>query len=123
MPQKQEVSRENMETIVQDHEKRILALEQNYGEVKKELTSVQTIQMETKGTLLEEGQKQRELINKQREEIDQQRKEQKELMGQLINHTLGIKKNNNNMLWKVLIAFVSGGGVLYTIFDLISKNV
>ncbi|QJX63038.1 hypothetical protein HLK66_16145 [Niallia circulans] len=111
-----------MESIVQDHEKRILALEQNYGEVKKELTVVQTSQSEIKGVLVDEGIKQRELINKQREEIESQRKEQKELMQQLIAHTLGIKQNNNKNIWKVALAFAGGGGFLYAVFDLIAKN-
>ncbi|WP_437830662.1 hypothetical protein ACQRXC_03985 [Niallia taxi] len=116
-----EVSKKEMESIVQDHEKRILALEQNYGEVKKELTAVQTSQIEIKGTLLEEGQKQRVLINEQRNEIKEQRKEQKELMNQLITHTLGIKKNNNAKVWQLALAICGGSSILYTIFDLISK--
>jgi len=117
-----EVSKKDMESIVQDHEKRILALEQNYSEVKKELTAVQTSQIEIKGTLLDEGLKQRELINEQRKEIKEQRKEQKDLMGQLITHTLGIKKNNNINIWKLALALVGGGGFLYAVIDLIIKN-
>ncbi|ASN69133.1 hypothetical protein 7F23_20 [uncultured Caudovirales phage] len=123
MTETTEVSTKEMESIVQDHEKRILALEQNYGEVKQELTSVKTSQLEIKGTLLEEGQKQRELINKQREELEGQRKEQKELMQQLLTHTLGIKKNNNINIWKLALAIVGGGGFLYAVIDLIIKNV
>ncbi|MED5101059.1 hypothetical protein P9858_13115 [Niallia circulans] len=118
-----EVSNKNMESIVQDHEKRILALEQNYSEVKKELTIVQTSQSEIKGTLIEEGVKQRELINKQREEIEGQRKEQNDLLQQLITHTLGIKQNNNKNIWKLALAFAGGGGFLYAVFDLIVKNI
>lgn len=128
-----EVSNKDMESIVQDHEKRILALEQNYSEVKKELTIVQTSQSEIKGTLIEEGVKQRELINKQREEMEnqrkeqrkeqkEQRKEQKELMDQLISHTLGIKKNNNSKVWELLLAVLGGGGFFYAVIDLIAKN-
>ena len=122
MPAGVEVSNKDMESIVQDHEKRILALEQNYSEVKKELTIVQTSQSEIKGTLIEEGVKQRELINKQREEIESQRKEQKDLMQQLITHTLGIKQNNNKNIWKLALAFAGGGGFLYAVVDLIAKN-
>ncbi|WP_182104274.1 hypothetical protein [Niallia taxi] len=117
-----EVSNKDMESIVQDHEKRILALEQNYSEVKKELTAVQTSQIEIKGTLLEEGQKQRELINEQRKEIKEQRKEQKGLMDQLIAHTLGIKKNNNTKVWELALAILGGGGFLYAVIDLIMQS-
>jgi len=100
-----------MESMVQDHEKRILALEQNYSEVKKEMTAVQTSQLEIKGVLLKEGQEQKELINKQR-------KEQDELFRQLIGHTLGIKSNNNNKKWELLLAVFGGGGLVAGIIAL-----
>lgn len=96
---------EQMESIVQDHEKRILALEQHYGEVKKEMTAIQTSQLEIKGVLLKEGQENRELINKQREEQDK-------LFQQLISHTLGIRSNNNNKKWELLLAVFGGGGLV-----------
>ncbi len=103
-----------MESIVQDHEKRILALEQNYSEVKKEMTAVQTSQLEIKGVLLKEGQEQKELINKQRVEQDK-------LFQQLIGHTLGIKQNNNNKKWELILAVLGGGGFVYGIIEAFTK--
>lgn len=41
----------SMESIVQDHEKRILELEKNYGEVRKEITVVQTSQTKIENML------------------------------------------------------------------------
>lgn len=99
-----------MESIVQDHEKRILALEQNYSEVKKEMTAVQTSQLEIKGVLLKEGQDNRQLLN------DQQ-KEQRELFQQLMQHTLGIKATNNNKKWELVLAIFGGGGFLFLLFQ------
>jgi uncharacterized protein YeeX (DUF496 family) len=104
----------DMERMVQDHEKRILALEQNYSEVKKEMTAVQTSQLEIKGVLLKEGQDNRQLLN------DQQ-KEQRELFQQLMKHTLGIKANNNNKKWELALAIVGGGGFLFLLIQYIGE--
>jgi hypothetical protein len=101
-----ETEETNMESIVQDHEKRILALEQNYSEVKKEMTAVQTSQLEIKGVLLKEGQDNRELLNSQQ-------KEQRELFQQLMQHTLGIKSTNNSKKWELAIALFGGGSFLF----------
>ena len=103
-----------MESIVQDHEKRILALEQNYSEVKKEMTAVQTSQLEIKGTLLRESQEQKSMIANQT-------KDQGELLNRLISHTLGIKKTNNAKKWELALAvgggLVGGGGIILFVLE------
>ncbi len=103
-----------MEKMVQDHEQRILTLERNYSEVKKEMTAVQTSQLEIKGTLLKESQEQKELINKQR-------KEQDALFKTLVDHTLGIRKNNSNKKWELALAIFGGGGLFYGVIEIIQR--
>lgn len=44
-----------MREMVQDHEKRIISLEQNYSEVQRELTTVQNSQLRTENTVLSES--------------------------------------------------------------------
>ncbi|WP_312093811.1 hypothetical protein [Niallia sp.] len=107
-----EVSNKDMETIVQDHEQRILKLEQSYSDLKSQLVSVETGQLRIERTLLDEGREQKKLLA-------EQRKEQKELMDQLIAHTLGIKQTNSNKKWELALAIVGGGGFLYAVVDLI----
>lgn len=111
-----EVSNKDMETIVQDHEQRILKLEQSYSDLKSQLVSVESGQLRIERTLLEEGREQKKLL-------DDQRKEQKDLMDQLIEHTLGIKKTNSNKKWELALAIFGGGGFLYVLIDLIIKNI
>ena len=115
MPTDVEVSHKDMETIVQDHEQRILKLEQSYSDLKSQLVSVETGQLRIERTLLDEGREQKKLL-------DEQRKEQKDLMDQLIEHTLGIKKTNSTKKWELALAIVGGGGFLYALVDLIMQN-
>ncbi|MED4399757.1 hypothetical protein [Metabacillus fastidiosus] len=101
-----------MEKIVQDHEQRILALEQNYSTLSNKMQAVETGQMRIENTLLRESREQKELINKQRDEQD-------ELFDTLVKHTLGIKKNNSNKKWELALAVVGGGGLLYAVFEIL----
>lgn len=103
-----------MESIVQDHEKRILELEKSYGEVKKEITIVQTSQSKIENMLYTQNTEQKELIN-------EHQAEQKELMGTLLHHTLGIKKDNNQQRKDIIIALLGGGGVLFLLIETLQK--
>ena len=107
-----------MESMVQDHEKRIIALEQSYSTLSNKMQAVETGQMRIENTLLRESQEQKELINKQRSEQD-------ELFGTLVEHTLGIKKTNNTKRWELFVivagGLVSGGGILFALFQLFVK--
>src|SRR5690606_7716546 len=76
-----------MESIVQDHEQRILELEKNYSEVQKEITIVQTSQSKIENMLYKQNTEQKELI-------DKHQKEQRVLLDTLLGHTLGIKKES-----------------------------
>lgn len=107
-----------MESMVQDHEKRILELEKNYSEVKKEITVVQTSQSKMENMLYTQNTEQKELIEKHQ-------KEQRTLLDTLLTHTLGIKKDNNTKKWEIIGAVaggvVSGGGILYLIIEALTK--
>ncbi|MEM5012056.1 hypothetical protein WKH57_15150 [Niallia taxi] len=111
-----------MESMVQDHERRILILEQSYSELKSELSSfkgqlstVELGQVRIEKTLIEEGREQRKAIS------DSQ-KEQTKILNKFIDQTLNIKKKNNENFWKILTGLTGAGGVLYVIIDLFFKG-
>lgn len=103
-----------MENMVQDHEKRIIALEQNYSEVKRDIAAVQTSQSKIENMLYTQNTEQKELI-------DKHQKEQKNLLDTLLIHTLGIKKDNNKHKWEVLLTAFGGGGIVYLIIEFLIK--
>ena len=103
-----------MESIVQDHEKRILELEKSYGEVKKEITVVQTSQAKIENMLYTQNTEQKELI-------DKHQKEQTALLDTLLSHTLGIKKDNGKQRKDIFIALFGGGGVLFLLIETLQK--
>lgn len=92
-----------MQHMVQDHEKRILTLEQNYSEVKKELTVVQNSQLRTENTVLNESREQKDLLNK------------------LLDHVLYTRKFNLSKKWQLALAIFGGGGIFYAFIELVSK--
>jgi septal ring factor EnvC (AmiA/AmiB activator) len=101
MPQEEK----SMESMVQDHEQRIIQLERNYSEVKKEMNAVQASQSKIESMLYQQNTEQRELVEKHQ-------KEQKKLLDTLLSHTLGIKQESNKHKWEVIAAAAGGGGVL-----------
>lgn len=103
-----------MESIVQDHEKRILELEKSYGEVQKEITVVQASQAKIENMLYSQNTEQKELI-------DKHQKEQTALLDTLLHHTLGIKKDNNKQRKDILIALFGGGGILFLLIETLQK--
>jgi len=103
-----------LENIVQDHEKRILALEQNYSEVKKEITQVQTSQSKIEGMLYSQNIEQKKLL-------EDHQSEQKKLLDTLLSHTLGIKKDSNNHKWGILAAAMSGGGIIALLVEILGR--
>lgn len=96
--------------MVQDHEKRILELEKNYGEVRKEITIVQTSQSKIENMLYKQDTEQKELIEKHQNE-------QRQLLDTLLTHTLGIKQEANKRKWEVFGAILGGGGIAYLILE------
>ncbi|MFP3721347.1 hypothetical protein SFC57_02615 [Niallia circulans] len=116
-----EVSNKDMEKIVQDHEKRIIILEQSYSELKSELSSfkgqlssVELGQVRIEKTLMEEGREQRKAIT-------EFQKEQSKTLNKFIDQTLNIKKKNNENMWKILTGIFGVGGLVYMLFDVFSK--
>lgn len=103
-----------MESIVQDHEQRILELEKNYSEVKREITVVQTSQSKIENMIYKQNTEQRELINKHQ-------KEQSKMFNVLLEHTLGIKKVDAKEKWKLGGILVGSGGLLYAIFEALQQ--
>ena len=103
-----------MESIVQDHEKRILELEKNYNEVKKEITVVQTSQAKIENMLYTQNTEQKELIEKHQ-------KEQTKLLDTLLSHTLGIKQDTHTQKWKLFGALVGGGGVVALLVEVLQQ--
>lgn len=103
-----------MESIVQDHEKRILELEKNYSEVKKEITVVQTSQSRIENMLYTQNTEQKELIAKHH-------KEQSEMLSALFTHTLGIKKDAHTQKWKLFGVLIGGGGIIALFVELLQK--
>ena len=103
-----------MESMVQDHEKRILALEQNYSEVKKEITAVQTSQSKIENMLYTQNTEQKKMI-------DNHQKEQKDLLNTLLGHTLGLKKDNHKHKWEVILAACGGGGLITFVLQFLIK--
>lgn len=100
----------DLEKIVQDHEKRILELEKNYSEVKKEITVVQTSQSKIEGMLYDQNTEQKELIEKHQ-------KNQTALLDTLLSHTLGIRQESHKQKWQIIGAMVGGGGILYVVIE------
>ncbi|PWA06995.1 hypothetical protein DCC39_17160 [Pueribacillus theae] len=107
-----------MESMVQDYEKRILELEKDYSEVKKEITVVQTSQSKIENMLYTQNTEQKELINNHQNE-------QRQLLDTLLAHTLGIKKDTNQKKWETIAVAVGGavggGSVLYLIIEVFIK--
>ncbi|QTD40659.1 hypothetical protein [Sporosarcina sp. Te-1] len=104
----------SMESIVQDHEKRILELEKNYGEVRKEITVIQTSQAKIENMLFTQNTEQKELI-------DKHQREQTALLDTLLQHTLGMKKDNNKQRKDILVALFGGGGILFLLIEALQK--
>jgi septal ring factor EnvC (AmiA/AmiB activator) len=102
----------DMESMVQDHERRIIELEKNYGEVKKDLNAVQASQSKIENMLYSQNTEQKQLIEKHQ-------KEQRMIFDTLLEHTLGIKKDSNNHKWGVIAAAVGGGGLAYMLFEFV----
>lgn len=100
----------NMESMVQDHEKRIIELERNYSEVTKEINAVQASQSKIENMIYTQNTEQKEINQKYQ-------KEQRDLLNTLINHTLGIRKDTNKHKWQVLAAAVGGGGFFYLLIE------
>lgn len=96
---------DNMEQIVQDHEKRIQQLEKSYDEVKKEITGIHTAQYRMETTILRESQEQKELIRK------------------VLEHQFGLDKINLENKWKLWITVLSSGSVIGTIVYFILREV
>lgn len=94
-----------MQHIVQDHEKRIIKLEQNYSEVQRELTNVQNSQLRTENTVLETS------------------RQQKELLERLLDHVLGSKTFVLNKKWQLILTIFGGGGLVYAVLDLLDKYI
>lgn len=92
-----------MEAMVQDHEKRIISLEQNYSEVQRELTTVQNSQLRTENAVLNESRDQKELLNK------------------LLEHVLGTQKFNLTKKWQLILAMFGGGGLFYALIQLFTS--
>lgn len=92
-----------MESIVQDHEQRILQLEQNYSEVRKEIAGVQTSQYRIETTVLKESQEQKQLLNK------------------LIDYHLDTKRFNLDKKWQFLLTAIGSGGLIYFIVEAFMK--
>lgn len=90
-----------MQHMVQDHEKRIIKLEQNYSEVQRELTNVQNSQLRTENTVLSES------------------REQKDLLNRLLDHVLGAQKFNLTKKWQLILAIFGGGGIFYAIIQIV----
>ena len=94
-----------MQEMVQDHEKRIFNLEQNYSEVQRELTTVQNSQLRTENTVLSESRAQKELLNK------------------LLDHVLGTQKFNLTKRWQLILAMFGGGGLFCALIQLFTSYI
>src|SRR5438309_3520826 len=90
-----------MEQMVQDHEKRISQLEKNYDEVRREMTTIHNGQLRIENTLLIES------------------KEQKELLKKLIDQKFGLDVINTSGKWRFFITALGSGGILYLLFELL----
>lgn len=99
----------DMGGMVKDHEQRIIQLERNYSEVKKEMNVVQASQSKIENMLYSQNTEQKQLIKKHE-------KEQRVLLDALLTHTLGIKKDSNKHKWAVVGTAVGGGGLAYVLF-------
>jgi hypothetical protein len=64
------MSEMTMEQRVAEHEKRIQDHKKSYGEMKNEMLTVRTSQLEIHNALLTESKEQKSIINKQRQEQD-----------------------------------------------------
>lgn len=94
-----------MQEMVQDHEKRIISLEQNYSEVQRELTTVQNSQLRTENAVLNESRDQKELLNK------------------LLEHVLGTQKFNLTKKWQLILAIFGGGGAFYAVIQILGDYI
>ena len=90
-----------MQDMVQDHEKRIISLEQNYSEVQRELTTVQNSQLRTENTVMSES------------------REQKVLLNRLLDHVLDARKFNLTKKWQLILAIFGGGGAFYAVIQIL----
>ncbi len=92
-----------MQDMVQDHEKRIISLVQNYSDVQRELTNVQNSQLRTENIVMSESREQKELLNK------------------LLDHVLDARKFNLTKRWQLTLAIFGGGGVFYALIQLVAS--
>ena len=89
--------------IVEDHEKRIMALEDQQSKMLLEMKTIQSSQYKIENTVLNEG------------------KEQKALLNKLLTYHLDMNKTKISNRHQLMLTFFGGGGTLYFIFELVVK--
>ena len=92
-----------MQEQLLDHETRIKSLELSYANLVGEITSVKNGQLQLENTVLKTSQGQSDLLNK------------------LIDNTFDLKKTNVVSRKEMVIAAISGGGVLGILIGAIIK--
>jgi hypothetical protein len=93
----------SMEQQLLDHESRIKTLEQNYGTLVGEITSVKNGQLQLENTVLKTSQDQNGLLNK------------------LIDQTFDLKKTKMVGRKEIIVASIGGGGILGIVVGAILK--
>jgi chromosome segregation ATPase len=106
-----------MDKIVQDHEQRLIQNEHEIKELKanqteftKQIEDLKRNQEQTQNSML-----------KLENTVLKANGEQKELLNKLIDNHFDLKKINLTNKWQFALTFVSGGGVLYLIIELLIK--
>jgi chromosome segregation ATPase len=107
----------SMDKIVQDHEQRLIQNEHEIKELKanqteftKQIEDLKRNQEQTQNSML-----------KLENTVLKANGEQKELLNKLIDNHFDLKKINLTNKWQFALTFVSGGGVLYLIIELLIK--
>lgn len=99
---------------LQDHETRIKRLEDSFTTLTNKMSTIENTQLTTQNILLTNKQEQDKLLNK----IVEQN-------GEIVSHTLDIKKVGKEGFWKTAGIIVGSGGlgvvIIYGVIELVQK--
>lgn len=112
---------DNMERMVQDHEQRIISLEESQKETNEAVLSIQRendsnrhSMLKLENTVLKANGEQKELLDKLLTNVLQTNETEKE-------RQYNLKKINLTNKWQFALTAIGSGGILYVVFEIITR--